>query len=101
MLKVLVPVDGSENALRAVQQAVRLRLASLHGSALPKDDIVYGREGREGQMERWLTVLRAIGAAGVPSTGLTLSNVGGGPTSWPCSSATRPSTPVRCVVITL
>jgi mannonate dehydratase len=83
-VRVHVPAafaDGEDHTedfkrMRAHVEAHGLRLASLHGSALPKDDIVYGREGREGQMERWLTVLRAIGAAGVPSTGLTFQPIG-------------------------
>jgi IMP dehydrogenase/GMP reductase len=29
-----------------------------------------------------------------------LSNVGGDPTSWPCRWVTRPSSPVKCVVMT-
>ncbi|HEU5316548.1 MAG TPA: mannonate dehydratase [Chloroflexota bacterium] len=52
-----------------------IRLIALHGGP-GKDDIVYGREGREAQLEHWITAVRAVGAAGVPMTGLTFQPIG-------------------------
>jgi mannonate dehydratase len=83
-LRVHVPrqlADGADHTeefrrLRGVVEAHGLRLASLHASGLPKDKIVYGQEGREEQLEVWLAVLRAIGGAGVPITGLTFQPIG-------------------------
>jgi D-mannonate dehydratase len=53
-----------------------LELVALHARGLPKDKIVYGREGREEQLNNWIAVVRAIGAAGVPMTGLTFQPIG-------------------------
>jgi mannonate dehydratase len=83
-VRVHVPArlaDGEDHTedfrrLRELVEAHGLRLTTLHASGLPKDRIVYGREGREEQLERWCTVLRAIGAAGVPITGLTFQPIG-------------------------
>jgi mannonate dehydratase len=53
-----------------------LELVALHATRVPKDKIVYGKEGREKQVETWIKVVRAIGAAGVPMTGLTFQPIG-------------------------
>jgi mannonate dehydratase len=52
-----------------------LQLIALHGGA-PKDKIVYGLEGREEQLRSWHVLVRSIGAAGVPMTGLTFQPIG-------------------------
>lgn len=52
-----------------------IALIALHGGP-PKDAVVYGREGREAQIENWIRTVRAIGAAGVPMTGLTFQPIG-------------------------
>ncbi|HET6315443.1 MAG TPA: mannonate dehydratase [Chloroflexota bacterium] len=52
-----------------------IQLIALHGGPR-KEDIVYGREGRDAQLETWIKVVRAIGAAGVPMTGLTFQPIG-------------------------
>ena len=52
-----------------------IALIALHGGPR-KDEIVYGREGREAQVEHWIKMVRAIGAAGVPMTGLTFQPIG-------------------------
>ena len=83
-LRVHVPAamaDGQDHAddfrrLKAFIEQHGLELAALHGSSLPKDKIVYGREGREEQLRHWLAVVRAIGAAGVHITGLTFQPIG-------------------------
>jgi mannonate dehydratase len=83
-LRVHIPAhfaDGQDHTddfrrVKAVIEEHGLRLASLHASSLPKDKIVYGREGREEQLANWIAVLRAVGAAGVESTGLTFQPIG-------------------------
>src|SRR5574341_2321053 len=83
-LRVHVPAefaDGQDHTddfrrLRATIEAHGLQLMALHGSGLPKDKIVYGREGREAQLANWQAVVRAIGAVGVPITGLTFQPIG-------------------------
>jgi mannonate dehydratase len=83
-LRVHVPgafADGQDHTadfrrLRGVIEQHGLRLAALHASATPKEDIVYGREGREAQLALWVAMVRAIGAAGVPMTGLTFQPIG-------------------------
>jgi mannonate dehydratase len=83
-LRVHIPAkfgDGQDHTddfkrVKALIEEHGMRLVSLHNSTLPKDKIVYGREGREEQLENWLAVVRAIGAAGVPSTGLTFQPIG-------------------------
>jgi mannonate dehydratase len=83
-LRVHVPTelaDGADHTddfkrVKATIEAHGLQLAALHASGLPKDKIVYGREGREEQLNTWIAVLRAIGAAGVPMTGLTFQPIG-------------------------
>jgi mannonate dehydratase len=57
-------------------EAHGLELSVLHARGLPKDKIVYGRDGREGQLQRWIAVVRAIGAAGVGLTALTFQGIG-------------------------
>ena len=52
-----------------------IELIALHGGP-PKDQIVYGREGRDAQVNTWINAVRAIGAAGVPMTGLTFQPIG-------------------------
>ena len=79
-----------------------IQLISLHGGPR-KDDIIYNREGRDAQVQHWINMVRAIGAAGVPMTGLTFQPIGhyrttrtagrGGPSSPP--SAWRSTTPTR------
>ncbi|CAA9213586.1 MAG: Mannonate dehydratase [uncultured Chloroflexi bacterium] len=73
--------DGTDRtsdfiAMRERVAAHGLTLASLHLHRLPKDQIVFGEPGREAQLERWLTVLRAVGAAGIPIAGTTFLSVG-------------------------
>src|SRR5919198_4330829 len=83
-LRVHIPAqfaDGQDHTddfkrVRSLIEEHSLRLASLHASALPKDKIVYAREGREEQLQHWIAVLRAVGAAGVESTGLTFQPIG-------------------------
>ncbi len=53
-----------------------LTLGVLHLHQLPKDAIVFGQPGREGQLERWLAVLRAAGRAAIPIAGTTFLAVG-------------------------
>ena len=77
-------VEGQTlDALTAQFSAMRDRVAShgltlgtLHLHQLPKDQIVFGEPGRDAQLERWLTVLRAVGRAGVPIAGTTFLSVG-------------------------
>ena len=52
-----------------------IQLIALHGGA-PKDKIVYGKEGREAQLENWFVLIRSIAAACVPMTGLTFQPIG-------------------------
>jgi len=73
--------DGQDHTddfrrMKATLEEHGLELVALHGSRIPKDNIVYGREGREKQLENWISVVRAIGAAGVPMTGLTFQPIG-------------------------
>jgi mannonate dehydratase len=73
--------DGADHTedFRQVRKMVEehgLELVALHGRGLPKDKIVYGREWREAQLHNWIAVVRAIGAAGVPMTGLTFQPIG-------------------------
>ncbi len=83
-LRVQLPAalgDGADHLedfkrVKATLEAHGLRLAALHASGLPKDKIVYGREGREAQLQIWIDTIRAIGAAGVPMTGLTFQPIG-------------------------
>ncbi|MBM3279691.1 MAG: mannonate dehydratase [Candidatus Handelsmanbacteria bacterium] len=48
-----------------------LQLYTLHCGGLPRNQIVYGRPGRDQQVENWIKVVRAIGRAGVPTTATT------------------------------
>jgi mannonate dehydratase len=83
-LRVDVPArlaDGQDRTddfrrVKSMLEEHGLELVALHGRGLPKDKIVYGREGREEQLNNWITVVRAIGAAGVPMTGLTFQPIG-------------------------
>src|SRR5687767_6360486 len=73
--------DGQDHTedfrtMKALLEAHGLQLVALHGSRIPKGNIVYGRDGREKQLENWISVVRAIGAAGVPMTGLTFQPIG-------------------------
>lgn len=73
--------DGADRAdefrvMSARTEAHGLTLASLHLHQLPKDKIVFGEPGREEQLEKWLTVLRAVGRAGIPIAGTTFLSVG-------------------------
>ncbi|MBI4551315.1 MAG: mannonate dehydratase [Candidatus Latescibacteria bacterium] len=68
--------DGSDRAdefkqMKHFVEAHGLELYVLHSGGLPRDKIVYGLPGRDEQIENWCTVLRAIGAAGVPATATT------------------------------
>src|SRR6266536_1100190 len=74
-------VDGQDHTedFRRVRETVEghgIELVALHGRGIPKDKIVYGREGREEQLNAWIATVRAIGAAGVPMTGLTFQPIG-------------------------
>ncbi len=75
--KVLSGQDLTDDfsRVRKVVEDHGITLIALHGGP-PKDDIVYGREGREKQLEDWIRMVRAIGAAGVPMTGLTFQPIG-------------------------
>ena len=83
-LRVHVPTelaDGQEHTedftrIKRVIEEHGLQLTALHASGVPKDKIVYGKEGREEQVARWIAVVRSIGAAGVPITGLTFQPIG-------------------------
>jgi mannonate dehydratase len=73
--------DGEDHTedfrrVKATLEEHGLELVALHARGIPKDKIVYGREGREQQLENWIRVVRAIGAAGVPMTGLTFQPIG-------------------------
>lgn len=78
-LRVHVPpemADGQDHTddfkrLKAFIEAHGLELFTLHAAGLPRDRIAYGLPGRDEQIEHWCTVVRAIGAAGVPATGTT------------------------------
>ncbi|MBI4530192.1 MAG: mannonate dehydratase [Candidatus Latescibacteria bacterium] len=78
-LLIAVPpemADGQDKTeefkrMKAFVEAHGLELYVLHSGSLPRERIVYGLPGREEQLERWCTVLRAIGAAGVPATATT------------------------------
>ena len=61
--------------VRKVVEQHGIQLISLHGGPR-KDDIIYNREGRDAQVQHWITMVRAIGAAGVPMTGLTFQPIG-------------------------
>ena len=74
-------VDGQDHTddFRRVKATVEehgIELVALHGRGIPKDKIVYGRDGREEQLNSWIATVRAIGAAGVPMTGLTFQPIG-------------------------
>lgn len=83
-IRVSVPAhfaDGRDRTedltrMRRLVEEHGIQLVALHASGLPKDKIVYGQEGREEQLRHWITVVRAIGAAGVPMTGLTFQPIG-------------------------
>lgn len=83
-LRVQLPselADGEDRTddfrrVRIMLEEHGLELVALHAAGVPKDKIVYGREGREEQLNNWITVVRAIGAAGVPMTGLTFQPIG-------------------------
>ena len=85
-IRVATPPDVSDatDLANLTDEFVRVRtfvedhgiqLIALHGGPR-KDDIVYGRAGRDRQIEHWITMVRAIGAAGVPMTGLTFQPIG-------------------------
>jgi mannonate dehydratase len=68
--------DGEDHTeefrqLRRFVQSHGLELHVLHSGRLPRDQIVYGLPGRDRQIDAWCSVLRAIGAAGVPATATT------------------------------
>ena len=48
-----------------------LELFVYHAHLMPRDKIIYGQPGRDEQIENWCKMLRAIGAAGVPTTTTT------------------------------
>ena len=48
-----------------------LELFVFHAHQIPRDKIVHGLPGRDEQIERWIKVLRAIGASGVSTTTTT------------------------------
>lgn len=48
-----------------------LELFCLLCGWLPRDNIVYGLSGRDGQLDNWCKVVRAIGRVGVPTTATT------------------------------
>ena len=48
-----------------------LELFVFHAHLIPRDKIIHGRPGRDQQIETWCKMLRAIGAAGVPTTTTT------------------------------
>lgn len=82
-IRVAIPTrlaDGTDRTeefmrLRRFVEEHGIQLIALHGGA-PKDKIVYGREGREEQLKNWFPLIRSIGAAGVPMTGLTFQPIG-------------------------
>jgi mannonate dehydratase len=45
-----------------------LELFVYHAHQIPRDKIIHGQPGRDKEIETWCTMLRAIGAAGVPAT---------------------------------
>lgn len=68
--------DGNDKTedfkrLKTFVESHGLELYVLHSGGLPRDEIVYGLPGRDRQIENWCTVLRAIGATGVPATATT------------------------------
>ena len=83
-IRVSVPAefgDGRDHTeeftrMRRFVEEHGIQLVALHASGVPKDKIVYGRDGREEQLRNWIVMLRAIGAAGVPMTGLTFQPIG-------------------------
>ena len=48
-----------------------LELFVYHAHRIPRDKIIHGQPGRDEQIETWCKMLRAIGAAGVPTTTTT------------------------------
>lgn len=70
--------DHTEDFKRFKQhvEAHGLELSVLHAGGLPKHDIVYGRQGREAQLNGWQAVVQAIGAAGVGLTATTFQGIG-------------------------
>src|SRR5687768_8420578 len=52
-----------------------IQLISLHGGP-SKDDIIYNRQGRDAQVQHWITMVRAIGAAGVRLAGVSSQPIG-------------------------
>ena len=62
--------------LRSFVEDHGLNLYVLHSGLLPRDKIEHALPGRDEQLEAWCTVLRAIGAAGVPVTATTFYGIG-------------------------
>ena len=83
-VRVAVPghlADGQDHTeefarVRRFVEDHGIQLVALHASGAPKDKIVYGKDGREEQVRNWITMVRSIGAAGVPITGLTFQPIG-------------------------
>ncbi|MGH2355988.1 MAG: mannonate dehydratase [Chloroflexota bacterium] len=83
-IRVAVPgrfADGQDRTedftrLRRFVEEHGIQVVALHASGVPKDKIVYGKAGREEQLQNWMTIVRSIGAAGVPMTGLTFQPIG-------------------------
>jgi mannonate dehydratase len=83
-VRVQIPssiADGSDRTddftrVRHFVEDHGIQLVALHASGVPKDKIVYSKEGREQQLATWISIVKAIGAAGVPMTGLTFQPIG-------------------------
>jgi len=62
--------------LRSFVEDHGLRLYVLHSGLLHRDQIEHALPGRDEQLEAWCTILRAIGATGVPVTATTFYGIG-------------------------
>lgn len=83
-LQVALPpemVDGRDHtddfkSMKAFAESHGLEIYVLRAGTPRWDTIVYGLPGRDRQIDLWCTMLRAIGAAGVPATATTFLAIG-------------------------
>lgn len=83
-LQVALPpemVDGRDHTddfarMKAFVESHGLELYVLRAGTPHWEQIVYGLPGRDQQIDLWCTMLRAIGAAGVPATATTFLAIG-------------------------
>lgn len=73
--------DGDDHTddfkqMKKLVESHGLEMTVFHSGGLPKDKIVYGREGREAQVKAWAALVRGIGASGVKLTATTYQGIG-------------------------